>query len=944
MPGFLQQVAERLYAEYGDGVSSLRVLLPNRRAQLFFSDALATVAERPLWQPDYVSVDDVLGEMTDLAAGDHVRLMVELYKVYSGYHEETFDSFYFWGEMLLADFDSIDKYMVDARMLFSNISDLRELDYGHSYLTPEQREIISRFWNSFGPGSKTSEEKEKFISIWRTLYDVYTEYRARLADNHLAYNGMVYRDVAEKIKAGKVAVEQSRHYVIAGFNALSGCEKILFDHLAREHRVDFFWDYDHYYVDDPEQEAGLFLRENIRRYPQNMPLPYDYKGFTGKKNITVAAALSDSMQCKYAGEFLADVADRVDGTQPGKETAIVLTDENLLMPLLYSIPSDVGDINVTMGYPLRMTLAYSFVERLIELQNRKRITHGEPAFYHSDATGLLAHPYITGCVSGARELLAAVTEKQGIYIRSGEFAAAGIAETVFSDAGDGWQPLSQYLIRVLSAVTQHETDKQQIEYLSVIADHINKLSNSLDGCDIEMTQRIYASVLRKTLQNTNIPFEGEPLKGVQVMGILETRNLDFDNVLLLSANDDTFPGNRTVSASFIPNNLRIAYGLPTPRDHEGVYAYYFYRLLQRAKNVHIAYNATANSKSSGEQSRYIYQLRYESPHKLTERIIGVDVGVDEVRPITVGKDAAIMAKLGRFTDGSARLSPTSFYNFVACPLKFYFHSIARLGSVSEISEEVDAPMFGSILHGAMQSLYEPLVGVRNPQDAIRGLIGSQVVEKAVCDAITAEFFHGAKTDPQEYGGNLVMIHDIVGTYINTCILPYDAAREVGFTIQALEQETECLFVLEDGREVRFGGTIDRVDQLEDGMLRVVDYKTGKEQLAFAGVGTLFSGRPNELNSAVLQTLIYSMMLSRTVGGEVQPALYYVREMNSPEYQPLLQDKERKSPVFRYNDVAEPFETGLREALRRLLDTREPFAQCEDPKVCEWCDFNVLCRR
>lgn len=943
MDGFLQQVAERLYHEYGDDISSMRMLFPNRRAQLFFSDALASVTDKPLWQPQYLSIDDVMGEFTDLVAGDHVRLMVELYEAYSKYHQETFDSFYFWGEMLLADFDSIDKYMVDARMLFSNINDLRELENDHSYLTEDQRKIISRFWSSFGLGQQSSEEKEKFISIWSTLWNIYTDFRVRLRKKGMAYGGMIYRDVAEKIKAGEIAGKADR-YVIAGFNALSECERVLFDYLAREYEVDFFWDYDRYYTDDKEQEAGLFLRSNIERYLQKLELPYDYRGFVSTKKITVVASPSDSLQCKYAGEFLTGVkAD--SGRQPGKETAIVLTDENLLTPLLYSLPSDMEKINVTMGYPLRMTLAYSFVERLLELQNRKKTVRGEPAFYHSDVTGLLLHTYVTDNMPDAMDLLARITEKQSIYIRADELAADGETEfNVFLPAAEGWQPLAEYIRQVTALVLSVQKDKQQVEYLSVIIDNINKLSNSLEGCGVELTERIYASVLRKMLQNTNIPFEGEPLEGVQVMGILETRNLDFENVLILSANDDTFPGNRTVSSSFIPNNLRIAYGLPTPRHHEGVYAYYFYRLLQRARNVHIVYNSMANNKSSGEQSRYIYQLRYESPHDLTECTIGMDVGIEEAQSITICKSGDVLSRLERYATGGKVLSPTSFYNFIACPLKFYFHSIARIGTVAEIVEEVDSPMFGSILHGAMCRLYEPLKGVANPHDAIRASIGGGSVDKAIEDAIGTEFFKGANPGIREYSGNLLMVSDIVRTYINSCILPYDAGYEGQFTVKDLEKKIECAFELENGRVVKFGGTADRVDVLENGQLRVVDYKTGREQLAFAGMESLFSGKPNELNDGVLQTLLYSMMLTKAEERDVQPALYYVRQMNIQEYSPLLMDRERKVQVFNYSEVRESFECQVAVALERLFDPGEPFMQCEDSKTCEWCDFNVICRR
>lgn len=944
MAGFLQQVAERLYREYGEGVSSLRILLPNRRAQLFFSDALSSITEKPLWQPHYMSIDDVMGELTELTAGDHVRLMVELYKVYSNYHQESFDSFYFWGEMLLADFDSIDKYMVDARMIFSNIGDLREMESDHSYLTEEQRAIVARFWKSFGPGTQQSEEKERFISIWRTLWSIYTEYREHLRGEGMAYGGMVYRDVAERIKSGAAMHDGQQHFVIAGFNALSECEKVLFDYLSREHTVDFFWDYDHYYTDDPEQEAGLFLRTNISRYPQNLELPYEYNGFSEAKDIKVVAALSDSMQCKYAGEFLADIKAKMPyDWRPGKETAIVLTDENLLMPLLYSIPSDVEKINVTMGYPLRMTLAYSFVERLIELQTRKRTVRGGLAFYHNDATGLLTHPYVGQRMVDAGCVLSRMAEKQSVYVQASELAEDSIANTIFCSADSGWNGLSQYLITVLSAVLRDENDGQQVEFISVIVDNINKLSNSLDGCGVELSERIYASVLRKMLQNASIPFEGEPLEGLQVMGILETRNLDFENVLLLSANDDTFPGNRAVSASFIPNNLRLAYGLPTPRHHEGVYAYYFYRLLQRARNVHITYNSTANNKSSGEQSRYTYQLRYESPHVLTERTIGLDVGVEDTKPISVVKKGVVAERLNRYVDGEAVLSPTSFYNFVACPLKFYFHSIARLDPAGEIAESIDSPMFGSILHDAMRRLYQPFVDLSDARESLGKLIGSPLVSEAIDEAIASEFFRGSKTDIEEYGGNIIMIHDIIKTYIDTCVLPFDASHD-SFIIQGLEQRVEAGFSLGDGREVKFGGTADRIDRLSSACLRVVDYKTGREQLSFAGIGSLFSGRPQELNSGVLQTLLYSMMMSHERGGDVQPSLYYVRQMNTEEYSPLLRDKLQKAPIVSYAQVALDFEEQLRHALNRLFDLDEPFSQCEDPKVCEWCSFNVLCRR
>lgn len=965
MKGFLEQTAESLYNKYGDEISSLVVLFPSRRARLFFNEALSRIAGKPIWQPRYTTIDDLMGELSGIGAGDHIRMMTELYSVYSEYHQETFDSFYFWGEMLLSDFDSIDKYMIDADMLFSNISDLKEISDDFSYLTPEQAEIIARFWRSFGHETEYSAEKQRFVEIWRTLSPIYHKFKTRLTGMGLGYTGMIYRDVAEKIKQGELAGSaKSRRYVIAGFNALSETEKILFDHLQRHHDVEFLWDYDRYYLDNEEQEAGLFLRENIRRFPQKTPMRYACDSFSSPKNITVTESPSDTMQCKFAGELVARLGQE-GGFVPDKETAIVLTDENLLMPLLYSIPEGIDKINVTMGYPLKLTPAYSFLERLIQLQLRKRRNKKGMSFYHNDAVGLLRHPYVAAATEGASTGLAdMLVERQHIYIESSRLRESGLLEVVFSDPATGWDNMSGYLQQIVGEITatlaskvdENENNKQQVEFLSLLSDNIARLRNSLVGCGIELSDRIYASLLRKILQNVRVPFDGEPLEGVQVMGILETRNLDFRNVVLLSVTDDTFPGNRSASSSFIPYNLRLAYGLPTPQHHEGVYAYYFYRLLQRAENIHLVYSSRADDKSSGEQSRYIYQLQYESPHEIRRQAIGLDVNLTPPEPIEVDKKGDVAEKLKAFLcelnpDGEAvaalSLSPTSFYNYVACPLKFYFYSIARLRVEDEVSEEIDAPMFGTILHGAMERLYRPALGVAAPRDYIRSLIDSDKIAEAVDEAIVAEYFHGDEVAQDEYSGNLMLVRDIVCKYINNCILPFDASRD-GFRIEMLEKKITgtCGFEL-DGvvREVSFGGLADRIDRLDSGRCRVVDYKTGLDHLEFNGLDALFSGVHSEMNAAALQTLLYSMMLSRQPGmADTQPALYYVRKMNNADYSPLLEDKSAGRPVESYSDYKAGFESLLSAKLAELFDPATPFTQCEDTKQCAWCDFNVICRR
>ena len=949
MKGFISELAERLYDRYGDEVSSLRMVFPSRRARLFFSDALASVARRPLWQPRFESLGEIMERVAGMCLSDEIKLVTELYKVYSRYHDESFDAFYFWGGMLLADFDQIDKYLIDADMLFSNMGDLKALESDRSYLTAEQIEVIARFWRSFGLESEFSEEKERFMTIWRSMADVYHGFRDRLREQGLAYEGMIHREAAERL-SGEEAVEWSddpqARYVVAGFNALSECEKRLFRRMYGSGRVEFYWDYDDYYVGNPDYEAGLFLRENIRNFPSPSGERLSCDRFRRPKRIEIVSAPSDSMQCKYVHEFLSGLIER--GIRPGKQTAIVLTDESLLLPVLYSIPEQIEQVNVTMGYPLRQTMAYSFVERLVELQSRRKGRDGEPMYYHSDVTGLLLHPYVRACDPAAAGLAAEILRRQSIYVRRSMLVPGSVIDPLFAPAGS-WQELSAYIRDSLSLVILHAASaddvRQRREFFSVIVDRICRLENSLAGSGLEVTTPVFASLLRKMLQDVRIPYEGEPLSGVQIMGILETRNLDFEHVLVLSVNDDTFPGNRAVSSSFIPYNLRYAYGLPTPQHHEGVYAYYFYRLLQRAETVHLAYCSRSDDKRTGEPSRYVYQLEYESPHRPLRRAIRLGVNLTKTEPVSASKTGRTARILEEYLDGGGRsLSPTAFYQYVECPLRFYFRHVAGLKPVEEIAEEVDLPMFGTILHRAMELLYMPLLGDPSPQRTIASLPGTPAVKEAVVRAVNEEYLQDPKATEEEYGGSVLLVRDVVRKYIDSCILPYDASQR-GYAVERLEAPVEYRVPLErDGRvrSVGFAGKADRIDRLSDGALRVVDYKTGKPHNRFRDVAALFSSVAAERSPAVLQTLLYAMMLSQSENCDVQPALYYVRSMQDERFSPLLVEGDR--PVLRFSDYRESLNGHLQKTLSELFDFSKPFEQCEDRSVCAYCDFREICRR
>lgn len=942
---FQHEIAEKLYGKYGDDISSLHILFPSRRARLFFNDALASVATHPLWQPSWLTIDDLIEEITGLHKADKIRLITELYKIYAEYHPyETFDKFYFWGEMLLADFDMIDKYMLDADMLLRNIEQIKELETDISYLTPEQLKIIA-FWGSFGDQTNLSEEKRKFLNIWRTLPAIYHRFHERLQSLNMAYTGMAYRQAAEMISRGEAVTDRGRRYVVAGFNALSKSEKILFKHIeANSLSVEFLWDYDSYYVDRKEHEAGMFLRENLSMFKPGLEISHDNFAAIPKEFSAIACA-SNAVQCKYVAEILS----KLPPEELDKRTAVVLTDENLLVPLLYSLPKDVEEVNVTMGYPLKLTLVYSFIERLIELQSHCRRKADDTVFYHADVTGILSHPYIAECChKTASELYDHITRNKIISVRASLFKEDTTLNKIFSPT-NGWQELSKYIldaIEMLVGTVGGDDNKTAIEYLALAHEEIGKLANSILTCDIELSESTYVSLLRRHLQNIRIPYEGEPLNGIQVMGILETRNVDFDNVIILSMTDATFPGDRTSQPSFIPYNLRAAYGLPTPEHHEGVYAYYFYRLIERARRVYMMYCSRADEKSTGEQSRYIYQLAYESPFDIERLSVGVDVNIDDDSPITIDKNDEIAERLERYLapETEYKLSPTALFRYVQCPLKFYFASVARLKTSDEVSDEIDALTFGNILHEAMFDLYKPLEGIEHPAERIEALRKGHIIEDAVDGAVGRVYLQTDKPQREDYTGNTLLVKDIVTKYIRQGVMRYDA-RNGNFAIVGLEKDVEYRFPLGDGRSVALAGRADRIDSLDGGALRIIDYKSGNTpHLDFNGIESLFHGKAAERISNIFQTLLYSMILNRTQHRESVPTLFYAGKMHRDDYSPLIVDRSAGRSIDRYSEYAETFEQELGDVLRELFDRSTPFRQCDDTDTCRYCDFKTICKR
>ncbi len=944
MPTFIQELTQRLLTAYSNDLSSLVVMLPSLRARAFFNEAIAEHSSTPVWQPQRTTVGEIMERGSGLVVGESIRLISELFTIYKRYHpNETLEKFYFWGEMLISDFDLIDKYMVDASMLLRNIGDIKEIDADISYLSEEQLRIVA-FWRSIGSGKDITEHKKSFLKIWESLPAIYNEFRERLRSLGIGYAGMIYRDTAERIRRGEELAIDKRRFVIAGFNALSASEKILFDYLARrEAGAEFYWDYDSYYVDNPSHEAGIFLRDNLSRYAQSVELSHD-NFLEREKRLRTIACVSNIVQLKYVARIL----EELPREELDKRTAIILTDENMLIPLLHSLPEFVERVNVTMGYPVKTTLAYTFVERLAALQQHSRKSGNEEMFYHADVTGLLTHPYIRESVGEhTTELCEKIASQRMVSIPSSLFTDNDILGVIFSRK-ESWNTIAKYIIEVLTLLSQRLSLASSVEAdsLRLVTEQSAMTMRSVEKCGIDLPTDIFLSVLRRHLQHLTIPYEGEPLEGIQIMGILETRNIDFKNVIILSMNDATFPGDRTSESSFIPYNLRAAYAMPTPEQHEAMYAYYFYRLIQRAERVDMLYCSRADEKSTGECSRYIHQLEYESPYNIEKLKVGVDLMPDTTQPIVIEKREKELRILEQYLspDSDHSLSPTALFRYVECPMKFYFATIAHLRTPDEVSDTVDPLTFGNILHESMQELYTELIGVKNPQQQIVNLRNPQAVSRAV-DKVMGEMLFGRDSIAiDDLSGDRQLVRDIIIKYILRGIMRHDIRRE-GYTISGLEEEVTYRRRLSDGREVKLAGRADRIDEMSDGSLQIIDYKSGAvPHLEYGGMESLFRGKPHERISNIFQTLLYSMMLSHDRKRSATPTLYYASKMLLDGYSEHITDLSTGMVVYSYATVAEEFESELDGVLNELFDATVPFTQVEDEDMCKYCDYKKICRR
>ena len=885
MQPFLQLVAHDLYTKIGNDLSRTVLVFPNKRANLFFNEYLAEESDQPIWSPAAMSISDLLQKLSVQKAGDPIRLVCELYKVFKEETEsrETLDDFYFWGELLISDFDDVDKNMVDADKLFSNLQDLKNLMDDYEFLDEEQEEAIRQFFQNFSIERRT-ELKEKFISLWDKLGIIYHRYREKLAELGIAYEGMLYRNVIEQLDADRLKYDK---YVFVGFNVLNKVEKEFFQKLQKAGKAMFYWDYDLFYTQRiSKHEAGEFIKRNLIDFPNELPESY-FDIFRKPKKIRYISASTENAQARFLPEWVKATQTHTTQIVSEKENAIVLCNEALLLPVLHSIPQDVQNVNITMGFPLAQTPVYSFINAAMELQtNGYRPDTGR--FTYEAVSKILKHPYTRQLSDHATRLERELTKTNRFYPLPSELKKDDFLTILFTPQSN-IRELCDYLLRLIKSISilyrkegEYDDIFNQLYRESIFQSHlkINRLYSLIESGELSVRTDTLKRLITKVLTASNIPFHGEPAIGLQIMGVLETRNLDFRNLIMLSLNEGQLP-KAGGESSFIPYNLRKAFGMTTIEHKNAVYAYYFYRLIQRAENITLLYNTSSDGLNRGEESRFMLQLLVEGPHEITREYLEAGQSPQNTLEIQIEKTPEILRRLYRAYDTaqpeSVILSPSALNTYLDCRLRFYYRYVAGLKTPDEVSAEIDSALFGTIFHLSAQLAYTDLTanGKMIQREDLERLLRDEIKLQGYVDqAFKQELFKVAPEEKPEYNGVQLINSKVIVSYLKQLLR--NDLQYTPFEMVAMEKKVSEKITIQTALgplTLRLGGTIDRMDAKE-GTLRIVDYKTGGSPKIPANIEQLFT--PSETRpNYIFQTFLYAAIMSRKQPLMVAPALLYI---------------------------------------------------------------------
>jgi hypothetical protein len=930
MRPFLQEVAEALKNFKPD---NLTVVFPNQRSILYFRKYFSQLFDKPVLGPDLRTFEEFAASQVSVRVPDRLTLIYRLYQAYQQVTQwnESFDAFYYWGNMLLRDFDEIDKHLVEAQYLFRNLSDLKELDQSFDYLTEEQKAYLAGFWQNYNTADGL---RTKFSEVWQHLYGVYEKFNELLQQEGLAYEGRMLKAAAEAIVQREKPAEQ---VVFVGFNALTPVQEKIITHAVEAWDAKVYWDADDYYVNAQWHEAGYFFRKYRehkvlkRTFPQNLPAHLHQ---TANKKINIYGTPQAAGQAKILAQLLHEALSK--GMQP-EEAVIVLPDEKMLLPVLHAISDTVAHLNVSVSYPLKLTPVPVLVELMARLQKHY---HGTRGFYSPAVVALLSHPYLRASATDFfGRLLKEIAGSNRLYVPVNEFSGHDLGERLFIQASD----IIAYISNVLTYLQdQQELSRLDVEYLRQALRLVHQLAEIPEVCQ---SWDAFLLLFRQLTAETRIPFVGEPLKGLPVIGMLETRNLDFRHVFMLSVNEGFIPPSAR-AGTYLPYNLRRAYNLPVSGHDEAISAYLFYRLMQRAETINFFYTTEPDELGGGEMSRFLQQVILEIEPRPKHVVFTNNLNPVPVRPLAVEKTDEVMQQLLNWQaayngKGPKSLSPSLLYTYIECRLKFYFKHVLRLHEANKVEETLSARLTGNILHGAMKLFYEGLMDKKGNRYVEPADLKSP--EKQLDEALHLALQHEFKLlrdATKNLTGHQRLTMEVM-KHFALRILKLDR-QYAPFEILALESSNynHALQIPGVNVTVYLGGQVDRIDK-KDNTVRILDYKTGGDQLSWQpNLWEKIFNREDSKGKAAFQTMFYALLFARNTrldsSTSIRPGIMGRKQIFADDFVFGLKEDVRA-------DLDE-FEARLKEMLGEVFNSNVPFNQTQNTDICKFCSFKDICHR
>ena len=977
MESFLKSLASAFVKDANpEGLSNFCFIFPNRRSGLFFKKHLSEITNRSILMPHITTISDFTCDITNKIEADRIELLFMLYDEYRNCiydsvsdHDAaenaiaSFDQFIFWGDMILSDFNDVDKYLANAENIFENVKDLNNIK--SNYVDEKLSELLLKYFNLNTDYYQNSKEefwqhinnpdesglKSKFIKFWEILRPLYRRFTERLKTENKAYSGMLYKETVECLKYTEPEKMPYKKYIFVGFSMLSKSEYAIFKLLDKKNIADFYWDFNSKFFDKGNKGAMF-----VSRYKSEFKSRLDINQSDSEEtpDINIISIPSNTGQAKHINTILEDLLQKnaIKNKDNAIDTAIVLPDENLFIPVLSSIREDFSKVNITMGYPMKFTSVSTLMKTISMLQNRARKESDGWAFFHEDIRNILTHPYIQKYFpADIGKFLDEIENKNLFTVKEEQFSIFKELSCIFKpiEKLDNRDEVFTYFSNVINVLSQPlENGEEELEYniFNQYKVSLNQLEDIISDYNYNLKGKSFMYLIERTLASSTITFQGEPLSGLQIMGVLETRCLDFDNIIILSMNEKMFP-RKHFSKSFIPNNLRKGHGLATTEYQESIYTYYFYRMLSRAKNAYLVYDSRTSGIGSGEPSRYIYQLRYLYKDRIKELDFQngtYTIKIQKSPEITIKKDDRIYAEIKRFSSDASDedkryLSASSINEYVKCPFSFYLNKIEKIQVDDEMSDFVDSATMGKIVHQVMQNLYAQQT---IDETTIESFINKFElnVSKHIVHAINEHIFNKGEKCEDKLEGNTLLIYSIVEKYIQI-ILEHDKGY-CPIQIIQLEQTEKDTWDLGDGISINFAQIIDRIDKVRNdtSTMRIVDYKTGSDEVSFSDTD-LFSEKNNK-KKALRQIYMYCNFYKHLHPncGTLKPVIYDIKKNRKF----MVQYKKEEINDIEEHDINDTFNRGLKDKLSELLDKNIPFYQTYNTDNCEYCNFKNICHR